>query len=231
MRKRNWIGRSPRLKPVKNKNYLLLAAGALAALTACTKGYDARKGNYTQLDLRAAPADLRVPNLIGEEIEKLAATVSYAPVEVRLLEETPGALRHRNLQMVFAKGGGNLDLADYVDNSVASDFVFALAVPDFAHSVKAKLLFISNARPRQLGGVRYGADCDNILELSSYYRQTLSQSGLRVTTRRDLYVNLIVGSYVVFYETEGAWHLTQLTVFDSRREDMQCRSNSTAAAI
>ena len=48
---------------------------------------------------------------------------------------------------------------------------------------------------------------------------------MRLTSRKNLYLNQVGGTFIIIYESDEKWFETQLTLTDSRLPDLQCRKN------
>ena len=71
-----------------------------------------------------------------------------------------------------------------------------------------------------------GMECRQIADISDFYKTTLSQKGVKLTSQRGLHAHQIVGNYIVIFQTQqGAWRGGQVTVKDSSRPQASCDSS------
>jgi hypothetical protein len=158
-------------------------------------------------------------------LDDSSETMTMVSATVHLLEAEPGSLRGHNYEILLGKGGGTVDLANFVDTDSHADFLFGVDVPGFAEATKTKVLFLNDAHPRKIGGEVFGSSCTAFLDLTTFFTKQIAKLGQRVTTRQKLFINMMMGSYVIAFQNEERWFVTHITITDSRSSDLFCRKD------
>ena len=153
----------------------------------------------------------------------LSNNMEFAGVEMFLSERSGRPLGGKNYKFEFAKGGGNLDLAQYIKEE-KGDFWMSLEVPGSLIHKDMKVFFISGGKTQKLGVDSYGLGCGKIAEITDFYKKNLSSQGVVITNKHGVHVSQVVGSYIIMYETlEGLWRVAQVTLTDSSQKSLLCR--------
>lgn len=160
------------------------------------------------------------PDSKGDTVQK--ATVEMAPLKVFLIEKTKGILGYETLQLDYPKGGGELDLRDYVQEKQGSFYV-VIEFGVVPGENPFKIFYLSNAQKRKLSGDIVGAGCNKYFDISSYYKNSLNSMGFLVNTTNQRDVSALAGSYFFATKVGGKRYMAQLTIKDSRHRQLLCR--------
>ncbi len=158
--------------------------------------------------------------------EGLDRVKRFFPLQVYLVEKTKGVLGGADHLIKFDKGGGQLDLAKYIKYDrgtflFAFDFELPEGVKDY------HVFFVSRARKRKIEGEIFGAGCKKFFDLTSFYNKVISKSGIEANVTRARHISLLGGTYVIWYTYRAAIYMTQVTVVDSRFNDLACETKTT----
>ncbi len=135
-----------------------------------------------------------------------------------------------NYHFDLPRGGGVIDLKDYVTGSVGS-FSVVLRVNSEISGVNEedlktlKVFFLSNSKRRQISGENFGSGCDRYLEMSHFYESDLSTEGVEVNATDQRYVSVLAGTFYFFLFKETMLFLGSVTFEDSRFKDLMCGEN------
>lgn len=158
----------------------------------------------------------------GKKVQLEKPDVDFAAVRVFLMERTPGILGGKNLELNFGSGGGELDLADYVQLDRGT-FSVAFEISSPHGEAPLRVFFLSNSRRRKIGYEEYGSGCENFYEISSYFNKAMLDRGLLVSSTDRRHVSALVGTYILAYNYDTKLNLSQVTIKDSRFKDLHCR--------
>ncbi len=153
----------------------------------------------------------------------LKSKVEMVPIKVYLLEKTRGILGGQNHQLEFPKGGGEVDLRDFVRDKQGSFYLnieFGVAPPSDA---PYKIFYLSNASARKVAGETLGSGCNRYFDISSYYLKTSKNMGFLVNTTQQRDVSALIGSYFFVAKVERKRYMAAVTIKDSRYRQLQCR--------
>lgn len=149
----------------------------------------------------------------------------FLAFKVYLVEKTEGVLGGENLEISYPKGGGEIDLKDYVRPGRRT-FHLGFDVENEDLADKYKVFYVSGGRKRRIGGEVYGAGCHKYMEISSFFHKAMKGKGLVANTTQQRYVSFLAGTYVIGAHHEGELYLSQLTIKDSRYSELHCSSLS-----
>ncbi|HEX4926153.1 MAG TPA: hypothetical protein VFV50_18815 [Bdellovibrionales bacterium] len=155
---------------------------------------------------------------------KLEVPTEFFAFHVFLREKTRGVLGGDNFELMYGKGGGVLDLKDFLKTSKGT---FALGIrpilPEREQDEELKVFFLSNAHRREREGVTYGAGCDLYLDITRFFRTAMADEGLVVNVAGERHVGLVSGTLFFATSIKSRLYLSQLTVRDSRYKKLHCR--------
>ncbi len=158
----------------------------------------------------------------GKKVQLEKPDIDFAGVRVFLMERTPGILGGKNLELAFGTGGGELDLADYVQLDRGT-FSVAFEISSPHGEAPLRVFFLSNSRRRKVGYDSYGSGCENFYEISSYFNKAMLDRGLLVSSTDRRHVSALVGTYIFAFNYDTKLNLSQVTIKDSRFKDLHCR--------
>lgn len=152
--------------------------------------------------------------------------VLFDTVSVLLYEKTPGTLVSPSIEITLPKGGGVIDLAQYVKSKPGS-FLLSFRLNYGETSDSLKVQYVSRARKRRLNNKIYGLGCQSVADLKSYYLKTIEPEGLLLDTTRSLYLSVILGDFIFSYDKDLNTMLTRVSFTDSRQPQLACGYKGT----
>lgn len=149
--------------------------------------------------------------------------MDYGEIVVYLGSKKGAALRGKQLKIEFAKGGGTVDLAKYLNPDAPGEFMFGLEIMGTQEGQNLKAYFVSGSKSQKVGTDVFGTGCGKVADITGFYEKELSKQGLTVSSKRALHVSQLVGTYVLVYQAfNGKWRSAQVSVVDSSRPGMAC---------
>ena len=200
---------------------LVLTAGLW--FTGCAKN---ARSTWTKIDLRNLGTEIDVPRSALKKFDAFVSAqhdnkIKLLPVRVQLTEVTEGVLGHHMFDIDLGMGGGAIDLADYLNLSHPGDFNLRFQLP-ISKLSKVHALFINHSRMQQISKESYGMACGEYLDISSFFKSTLTQQGLRLTTLHDLYATTVLGIFLIAEKTEQGWAVAAVEIRDSNQRGREC---------
>lgn len=221
----------------------LLAMMAASCLTGCSVGGGEFKPDRDVL-IEEIPAEIQIPirlwNFVeGVEspVEKVDGEVSPTPISgeqdrsaglgtllmtahVILEERNAGVLVAPSIRVRFPRGGGRLDLADWVTDEQGT-FYIRFEFPDAEGAVQS--WFVSGARARKFGDEVWGSGCKKFFLLPADLTKTSDGPGLKVNTTDNRHIAVIGGTFVFSVDQGRQRYVTQVTVTDRRKPHLFCQ--------
>ena len=77
---------------------------------------------------------------------KTPLTMDYAEIVVYLTEKSGNVLSGQNIKVEFAKGGGTIDLANYLNKNAPGEFIFAVEAVGSISGKKVKAYFLNGGK-------------------------------------------------------------------------------------
>jgi hypothetical protein len=149
----------------------------------------------------------------------------FMGIKVYLYEKTPGIMRGSNFLVHFERGGGELDLANYLSDRNGS-FYIAME-PDVNEPLAdLRVFYVSQGRKRRVDGGIWGAGCGVFMDITSYYYKTHKDAGILTNTTRERHVTVLAGQYVFYAHKGGSLLMSQLTIKDSRFPRLYCQDET-----
>ena len=151
----------------------------------------------------------------------------YFDIKVYLNDNNLGSLSS-TVKFDMSRGGGTIDLKEYVTN-VKTKFNVKITVDspeikNFSDNNKnLRVYFFSNAKERKIKKEKYGAGCDNYMNVTKFYKETLSENGIQVSVNNLQYISLLAGTFYMYYPKNDEFYLGSLTFTDSRYPKLLCR--------
>lgn len=160
----------------------------------------------------------------GSAIAKTSVETDLKPLTVYLIEETRGVFGGRNLKIDFGPGGGDIDLRDFVlSNRGTFRVVFEFA-PDAEPEAVKRVWYLSNAQKRKVGPDSVGAGCDTYMDISTFTKKQAEKDGMLIAIGSDRHVSALAGTYVFSVKRGGRVQVSRLTILDSSKRKLMCRS-------
>jgi hypothetical protein len=122
------------------------------------------------------------------------------------------------------RGGGGIDLKDYVHSRRGSFYVDFGAVrtekPE-EQALPVKVYFLSQAKKRKIGKETFGAGCDTYMDISRYVLQSRDH-GIQVNATDERYVSALSGIYYFVSFQPEKIYLGAVSIEDSRYPELLC---------
>lgn len=231
------------------RNFLLtlgLASGlCILMLSACSKHEEAAHEEIHTLKVEDVPADIRIPSKAYSELQFAAADaghaaagggehgdaaaagtpavsgIVFAEVSVILKEKNPGVVKGGEIKIKFPRGGGEVNLADYITETPGSFYV-SFEYPDFLGSSQQKVIFVSKARKRRIDNQVFGAGCNQYFDITKAFAKAMLTDGIKVNTVRERYTSVLGGHFLFSAAKEGSQYMAQVTFRDSAHNHLFC---------
>lgn len=201
--------------------------GAVFIFCACDHSAEYQTLDYEIVAAEKSIKDPRVPTFLWEEwTTPTPETLDYGTFKAYLIEETPGSLGKKNFQVRYGEGGGDLDLANFVNPERTGLWSLAINV-DHAEEKGSTLqvFYVSGARRRKLSGQVFGTGCGRVLEVTSYFKKMMKHRGLEVSSAGARDVSVMGGTfYFVVKNAKKVW-LSRLSIADRNRDKFLCRES------
>jgi hypothetical protein len=226
-----------------------LASGlSILMLGACSKHEEETHNEIRTLKVEDLPADIRIPSKAYAELQFASADSShaaagggggehgggeaaagapavsgivFAEVSVILKEKNPGVVKGGGVKIKFPRGGGEVNLADYITETPGSFYV-SFEYPDFAGSSQQKVLFVSKARKRRIDNQVFGAGCNQYFDITKSFAKAMLTDGIKVNTVRERYTSVLGGHFLFSAAKEGSQYMAQVTFRDSAHNHLFC---------
>ncbi len=158
----------------------------------------------------------------------------FLDVEISLRGSAPGVLSDHTV-FKLPRGGGEIDLKDYVKGSKGSFFMTFLAKRsnDPKHEVKdLHVYFLSEARERKIAGEKFGSGCRRYMDITDFIASTQSSGGLQLNATAQRYLSVVGGVfYFVEFNPERRIYLSAVRMKDSRYPDLACAPENHASTL
>jgi hypothetical protein len=215
----------------------------LLLLTACEDTPEYLKGKKTKVNMTASTQDVKLPAKLWEELEAIYQPLildqsrveeegSRAKLEIPkeffgfsfyLVEKNRGIVKHGDHELVFEKGGGTLDLADFLSDQKGSFYVAMRPQLELDKNDKLRVFYLSNSRRLNIDGEVHGGGCDKYMDVTQFFNERMKKEGVLANTTKQRHVGLLVGTYFFAVSIKGKLYLSQLTVKDSRFKKLHCQ--------
>lgn len=146
----------------------------------------------------------------------------FNEVKVLLTEKNPGIIRDKSVTLAFARGGGEIDLAQYVTENQGSFYV-GFEFPEMEETEIKKVLFISHARKRKIDNQIFGAGCNEFYDITARFLKEMKGEGIKVNTTRKRHVSVLGGTFVISAQKGKQHYVTQVTFNDSSSPQLLCQ--------
>ncbi len=227
--------------------FFLLGAVAVWGLTACHGHSSEKEEEKKEILITEIPLDLKVPtgiwNLFGGEKkeekkeekkaeEKKSESGSgentdafvFSEIKVHLTEKNPDIVKNGEVVIAFPRGGGEIDLANYLSGRQGSFYV-NFEFPEFTDATMKKILFVSHSRKRKIDDQIFGSGCHEFYDVSNRFLKEMTKEGLKVNTTRNRHTSVLGGTFVFAAKKAGQSYLTQVTFTDSQNKNLLCQEN------
>lgn len=167
-------------------------------------------------------SDVKIPIQIWNQFAPVGGkdSISFSVIKVRMVEKTPGVLIEPEVEIKFPRGGGEIDLAEFVKNQQGTFRVF-FDLEDAGPEDQMQAYFVSRARKRKLDGEIWGAGCNRYMDIKKFILGEGKIKGIEVNTTRSRHDSVLGGTF--FFAT-GKQVVTQVTFKDSQQSHLFCDS-------
>jgi hypothetical protein len=204
-------------------------AGVFFVAGACTKKTE-EPVEIKETVIEDVAQDIKIPQAAWDLLEfkttpSGAVTNShdqvFAAINVVLTEKNPGVLSEPSVRIKLQKGGGAIDLSRYVTGKNGTFFVkFEFA--EFADAVQKRVLFVSKARKRKIGGEVFGEGCNKFLDITDKYFHKMSEDGLTVNTTQQRYLSILGGHFLFSAKKDNMIAISQVSFYHSQHPNLMC---------
>lgn len=147
--------------------------------------------------------------------------IIFAPARVYLVEKNEGVLTVPQSILTFARGGGKIDLSDWVSGQVGS-FYFGLDIPDIEGLTDLKIYYVSQARKRKIDQEIVGAGCNVFFDITTQFLKAMKGQGLKVNSSKNRHLSVLAGHYILVGKKDKQTLVSQITLTDSKNPSLLC---------
>lgn len=165
--------------------------------------------------------DVKIPTKIWDHFGEFTGkdSITFSSVKVRLVEKTPGVLVEPEVEIKLPRGGGQIDLSQFVVDKQGTFRVF-FDLEEMTDEKELKAYFISRARKRKIDGEVWGAGCNKYMNIKPFMTGAGQKTGIEVNTTRLRHLSVLGGT---FFFSSGPL-VTQVTLTDSKQSHLFCDS-------
>jgi hypothetical protein len=241
-----------RTSAITIKISLLLALIGIAFVSGCKKEDPEWKTRaYTKVDLSRSDPQALLPRTLWrrivlllknaqlaavglpetEEVEKAAdgsivkhdpVPSVFVPLRVFLIERNRGILVKGDSEILFSGGGGEIDLADFVNDKNGSFYLAIEFAPEF-ENVKRHVFYLSGAKARRDQGETLGAGCNTYYNVTTAFEKAMEGKGILVNASGGRHTSALAGTFFFAAAHEGKLHLAALKIKDSAHRQYLCQ--------
>lgn len=203
--------------------------------SACTKKEEPREIQFREVSFNQIPADIKIPSLAWDLLEKagqgtegaclgcLVANkeVVFSEIKVLLIGKNPGIVESEAVRISLPKGGGTIDLAQFITEKKGSFYVKFEFAP-FDKAIDKKVIFVSGSRKRKIGDKLFGSGCNQFFDISNRYFKEMAGDGLKVNTTQERYLSVLAGTFLFASKKENRNDVAQVTFTHSKQLPLLC---------
>lgn len=157
----------------------------------------------------------------AKEVGGGSKDISFSEVTVYLVEKNEGVVKDSAIKIEFSKGGGEIDLAQYISDRKGSFYV-GFDFPEFTEATAQRVLFQSKTRKRRLDDKVIGAGCNQVLDITNSFMKSMPKEGLKVNTTRERSTTILGGTFFFAAKKADGIHVAQVTFKDSQHPGLFC---------
>ncbi|HVK61214.1 MAG TPA: hypothetical protein VM432_06670 [Bdellovibrionales bacterium] len=221
---------------MKTQFFFLLAIASLllSGFGPCKKEEAKEEHIYQVIEISRQPADIMLPNSLWEKLQSVGAIeptgvqkktdplTEFAPITMYMVEKNEGILGGRDLEIRFPPGGGEIDLADFVQPLKGSFRVSFKFVPELEKPARG-VFFLGSTKPRKIGSETVGVECNKYFDVTSAVGSTEHGDGILVNTTDRRHVSALSGTY--FFAATGndkKVRIASVIIRDRNSRDLEC---------
>ncbi len=224
------------MKPFSGVLILILGLSVLS----CSKHEVSESTSGRVLRVEDFPPDIRIPTKAysvldysaaehgddssghGSAVGGAAKALVFSKVSVTIKEKNPGVVKDGSVTIHFERGGGQIDLADFITEAKGSFYV-EFDFPEFENGTQKKVLFVSKTRKRRLGEQVFGAGCNQYFDITDSFLKAMSSTGIKVNTVRERYTSVLGGNFLFSSLQDHTVYLAQVSFIDSKHTHLFCK--------
>ena len=179
--------------------------------------------------VRELAQDFQMPQSFIQMIESdlrletkiLTPVFNFIPLEVLLTEKSSQTLNSPSVLFQFPKGGGGLDFQKIIQGQ--GSFYLSFPPEQFTGSPDLEHLFYVSQAPKiKIGTEEFGLGCGKWLDLKNKFKDLQKNDFLSLNTTNLRHLFVTAGNYIFVFRKFNQIYLTQVTISDSKNENMLC---------
>lgn len=163
--------------------------------------------------------DVKIPSQLWSMIHEIKPekNLIFAPIKIRLQEKTKGVLVSPVLAIEMPRGGGEVDLSQFV-RGVQGTFLVFFDYDEIRETKEEQIFFVSRAKKRRIEKEIWGAGCNKFMDITKFMNDKVLKEGLEVNTTRQRHLSLLGGTFVFSAKNQ----IAQVTFKDSTATSLFC---------
>lgn len=183
----------------------------------------------TVVKVETLAQEVKIPKVIMSTVEaelfkdskNIVPIYTFAPLSVQMIELSEAVLSQPQLRFDFPKGGGQLDLKDFVKGQ--GSFYMSFPSDQFVGDHELMhVYYVSNSPQRDIAGEVYGLGCGRLVDLRDRLSQLQKPDFLKLNTNGLRYLAVTAGKYIFIFRKNNQVSISQLTLTDSRYQSELC---------
>ena len=173
-------------------------------------------------NIHEIPKDRPIPANLFQSWFSPTTVIAYASIEVQMTEITAGVLKYPEILIRYPKGGGSLDLNQFVTSSTPGLFKIRIF---FSDDSCTKMAFVSKTKKRKIEDNSIGLGCNQWVSFSARGLKDLTEKGITVSTENLFHITVLGGQYILHRMLDETALLAQLMIFDSKYTPLFCEGS------
>jgi len=145
----------------------------------------------------------------------------FSKINVYFKEKNPEVFKKPSLKFEFSKGGGAIDMAQFLGEKKGTFFV-GFDFPEWTEATDLKVYFVSRFQRRRVSGEIHGVGCNKILDITNAFLHHMKEEGIVVNSTNARYLNVLGGSFIFSARKNKDTFLSQVTFADSQNTNGAC---------
>lgn len=204
----------------------------LLLITGCTNNSVFEKAKYKEVKTSEMSEDIKIPSAAWDLLELknaeheavVARPLIFAEISVSLVQKNDGIIKNGAAKISLPKGGGIIDLAQFVEDQNGTFYV-GFDFADFKDAKDKKVLFVSGAKKRKIGGKIFGAGCNQYFDITDSFFKQMKSEGLKVNTTQDRYLSVLGGTFLFAAKNDTDVRIAQVTFTNSKKPSLFCKEH------
>jgi hypothetical protein len=217
------------------RSFLLMIIFFSGLMGACVKNDEHREIQFREISFRQIPSDIKIPAQAWDLLSKpgkgtegvclgcLVANreVMFSEINVLLIGKNPGIVSGEAVRISLPKGGGTIDLANFITDKRGSFYVKFEYGP-FEKAFEKTVIFVSGSQKRKIGDRYFGSGCNQFFDISNRFVKDMSGDGLKVNTTEDRHLSVLGGTFLFAAKRETVNDVAQVTFTHSKKRPLLC---------